>query len=172
MVDKNTAVVSDDLLNADLNTEEKARNYKLVDCQKGICKQTEGYILEKSGKVVAFSGEAVGDYVDSNSADDKKYHGGTSNLIENQSQCNNDYIGKIYHTDAGSDPAIDGVCIYYHESETPIGIDFITTELAEGTIIPSYIINEGVADTPFAGGIFIVRSGVRYIIKDLFYNSK
>jgi len=135
-----------------------ALGYVLVDCEDGICKQTQGYVLDNA-KVIAFAGATVG--VAAKGSDENKAIFSPDELIADTG-CLDNAIGKVYD--------ITGVCIYYENPSTKLGVNFSNTA---GDPIKKYIINSsatGTTGTPFESDYdyLAIKSGLRYIIRDEF----
>jgi len=130
-------------------------DYVIVDCVKGICKKTEGY-LKNASTMYAFHGTKNG--VAATADEYVKDSFTKTNTINEADKCTEkSYIGRLYNTDAG-------VCL-----GDKIGLAF------DGSNENRYIINgaaESAKDTPFEGTVVALKVGADYIIKDLFYNSK
>ena len=141
-----------------------ANGYVLVDCVDGICKQTQGYVLDNDsgGKVIAFVGdgiEAVGVAAKGSNENKAKFSPDSITTIDG---CADATIGKAY--------GIAGVCIYFKSPSTKIGAPFSTIDT---TPVKKYIIDSsatGTAGTPFESehDTIAIKSGPRYIIRDEF----
>ena len=147
MVHKDTGAVADTFSSPLTST-----NYVLVDCVEGACRQTQGYIKDEENKILVFIGNNGFSSLGKDTADDNKGK-------ENKEECNETTdTGKLSGTDYK-----EGICI-----GDGMSVDFVTDENSE---ITRHFIKGGVASTPFEGNL-IVKRGTRYIIRDMFYNSK
>ena len=125
-------------------------NYKVVECDDGICKQTQGYIKKSDGSVYAFVSTNNGI-----SAAVPTFVGSTT--IDKPEKCTEDYVGMLYNINKG-------VCVSAEN-----GIAFADAGTEEHRMI---LKKTAVSGTPFNDRKenIPVRVTGNYILKDQFYN--
>jgi len=145
LVHKETGAVTDTF-----SSTLTSADYVLVDCVEGDCKQTQGYIKENR-KIRVFIGDngfsSLGKDYDENNK-------GPTEVVNCAAESN---VGKL-----SGEHNLKGICI-----GNGMSLDFAEDEVE----ITNHIIMAGAENTPFHGD-FVVKRGTRYIIRDMFYNSK
>jgi len=150
------------------NNMAATASYKLYDCEKGHCRQTQGYAL--SGNIMyAFVDRAVGVKTDSK----EEFVGSTPIVLDSSTNndealtamtCDSFYNGKLYNFNSGGN---NGVLINCGTS-TKVGIQFAKEEdyhlILKGSVA---------SGSPFADTFnnIVIKRDLTYVARNQFYSS-
>ena len=130
----------------DLTTTSAYQNYKIVECIKGVCEYTEGYV-KYNDNVYKFNFDSAGDVTTSDGAVG----------VTKESECTEDHVGTIFTYDTNK----KAICIGHGKS-----VNFEDS----GNYM---VVKDIVAGTPFENADYSIsiKSGENYIIKEKFNSS-